>query len=163
MEISFELIREASLRVPSPIGTTIGIIGALILGQAAVEASIVSPILIIIIAITGITSFAIPDFYLSFHLRIARFLYIIAGFLAGFLGIGIVLFGHLILLCSLKSFGVSFAAPFAPASNSDGNGYLLPPIWKREYRAPYMATKKQKDQDKISMKWKYNSNYKKNK
>ncbi len=83
--------------------------------------------------------------------------------MAGFLGIALGLFIYISILCSLKSFGVSFAAPFAPASNSDGNGYLLPPIWKREYRAPYMATKKQKDQDKISMKWKYNSNYKKNK
>ncbi len=62
MEISFEIIREAGLRVPSPIGPTLGIVGALVLGQAAVSAGIVSPILIIIVAITGISSFAIPDF-----------------------------------------------------------------------------------------------------
>lgn len=155
MEISFELIREASLRVPSPIGTTIGIIGALILGQAAVEASIVSPILIIIIAITGITSFAIPDFYLSFHLRIARFLYIIAGFLAGFLGIGIVLFGHLILLCSLKSFGVSYLAPYIPATSKNNKAYFMPPFWNREKRPDFLNSKRPKKQDRISMKWKY--------
>lgn len=155
MEISFELIREASLRVPSPIGTTIGIIGALILGQAAVEASIVSPILIIIIAITGITSFAIPDFYLSFHLRIARFLYIIAGFLAGFLGIGIVLFGHLILLCSLKSFGVSYLAPYIPATSKNNKAYFMPPFWSREKRPDFLNSKRPKKQDRISMKWKY--------
>lgn len=155
MEISFELIREASLRVPSPIGTTIGIIGALILGQAAVEASIVSPILIIIIAITGITSFAIPDFYLSFHLRIARFLYIIAGFLAGFLGIGIVLFGHLILLCSLKSFGVSYLAPYVPATSKNNKAYFMPPFWSREKRPDFLNSKRPKKQDRISMKWKY--------
>lgn len=46
-------------------------------------------------------------------------------------------------------------SPFAPASNSKGNAYLLPPIWKREYRPPFMSTKRPKDQDKISMKWKY--------
>lgn len=155
MEISFELIREASLRVPSPIGTTIGIIGALILGQAAVEASIVSPILIIIIAITGITSFAIPDFYLSFHLRIARFLYIIAGFLAGFLGIGIVLFGHLILLCSLKSFGVSYLVPYIPATSKNNKAYFMPPFWSREKRPDFLNSKRPKKQDRISMKWKY--------
>ena len=155
MEISFELIREASLRVPSPIGTTIGIIGALILGQAAVEASIVSPILIIIIAITGITSFAIPDFYLSFHLRIARFLYIIAGFLAGFLGIGIVLFVHLILLCSLKSFGVSYLAPYIPATSKNNKAYFMPPFWNREKRPDFLNSKRPKKQDRISMKWKY--------
>ena len=155
MEISFELIREASLRVPSPIGTTIGIIGALILGQAAVEASIVSPILIIIIAITGITSFAIPDFYLSFHLRIARFLYIIAGFLAGFLGIGIVLFGHLILLCSLKSFGVSYLAPYVPTTSKNNKAYFMPPFWNREKRPDFLNSKRPKKQERVSMKWKY--------
>lgn len=155
MEISFELIREASLRVPSPIGTTIGIIGALILGQAAVEASIVSPILIIIIAITGITSFAIPDFYLSFHLRIARFLYIIAGFLAGFLGIGIILFGHLILLCSLKSFGVSYLAPYVPTTSKNNKAYFMPPFWNREKRPDFLNSKRPKKQERVSMKWKY--------
>ena len=77
MEISFELIREAGLRVPSPIGPTIGIVGALVLGQAAVSASIVSPILIIIVAITGIASFAIPDFSFGFHLRLLRFVFLI--------------------------------------------------------------------------------------
>lgn len=157
MEISFELIREASLRVPSPIGTTIGIIGALILGQAAVEASIVSPILIIIIAITGITSFAIPDFYLSFHLRIARFIYIIGGFLGGFLGIGIVLFGHLIILCSIKSFGVSYLAPYIPATNKNNKSYFMPPLWNREKRPDFLNTKRPQKEERVSMKWKYQS------
>ena len=157
MEISFELIREAGLRVPSPIGPTIGIVGALVLGQAAVSAGIVSPILIIIVAITGIASFAIPDFSFGFHLRYFRFLFILLGFMAGFLGIGIGLFVYISILCSLQSFGVSFTSPFAPVSIKDGNGYFLPPIWKREYRASYMATKKENEQEDISMKWKYNS------
>ena len=157
MEISFELIREAGLRVPSPIGPTIGIVGALVLGQAAVSAGIVSPILIIIVAITGIASFAIPDFSFGFHLRYFRFLFILLGFMAGFLGIGIGLFVYISILCSLQSFGVSFTSPFAPVSIKDGNGYFLPPIWKREYRASYMATKKDNEQEDISMKWKYNS------
>lgn len=157
MEISFELIREAGLRVPSPIGPTIGIVGALVLGQAAVSAGIVSPILIIIVAITGIASFAIPDFSFGFHLRYFRFAFILFGFMAGFLGISLGLFIYISLLCSIKSFGVSFMSPFAPASNSKGNGYLLEPIWKREFRAPYMAPKSPKDQEKISMKWKYNN------
>ena len=117
---------------------------------------IVSPILIIIVAITGIASFAIPDFSFGFHLRYFRFLFILLGYIAGFLGIGIGLFCYISVLCSLQSFGVSFTSPFSPSSESKGNGYLLPPIWKREYRAPYMATKREKDQEKISMKWKYN-------
>lgn len=77
MELAFELIREASIRVPSPVGQTIGIVGALILGQAAVEASVVSPILIIVVSLTAICSFTIPDFSLSYHFRVMRFVYIV--------------------------------------------------------------------------------------
>ena len=134
-----------------------GIVGALVLGQAAVSAGIVSPILIIVVAITGIASFAIPDFSFGFHLRYFRFAFILLGYIAGFLGISLGLFVYISILCSLKSFGIHFTVPFAPATNSKGNSYLLPPIWKREYRAPYMASKKQKEQDKIAMKWKYHS------
>lgn len=153
MEISFEIIREAGLRVPSPIGPTLGIVGALVLGQAAVSAAIVSPILIIIVAITGMSSFAIPDFTFSFHLRFFRFIFILLGFLAGFLGIGMGLFIYISSLCDLETFGVSYTIPYAPAVNSKNNGFMLSPIWKREDRATYLATKKEKKQNKISMKW----------
>lgn len=155
MEISFELIREAGLRVPSPIGSTIGIVGALILGEAAVNANIVSPILIIIVAITGISSFAIPDFSFGFHLRVFRFLFIILGFIAGFLGIGLGIFVYISILSDTKSFGVPYTVPFAPPTNSEGNGYFIPPIWKQEYRANFLSPKKIKAQEKISMNWKY--------
>ncbi len=155
MEISFELIREAGLRVPSAIGPTIGIVGALVLGQAAVSAGIVSPILIIIVAMTGIASFAIPDFSFGFHLRYFRFAFVLLGFMAGFLGIALGLFVYISFVCSLRSFGVSYTTPFAPTTESKGNGYLLNPIWKREYRPSYIASKKEKNQAKISMKWKY--------
>lgn len=154
MEVSFELIREAGLRVPSPIGPTIGIVGALVLGQAAVSANIVSPILIIIVAITGIASFAIPDFSFGFHLRFFRFIFILLGYICGFLGISIGLFVYVSILCNIRSFGVPFMAPYAPAQNSKGNGFFIPSIWKQEYRANYLAPKKQKAQEHISMKWK---------
>ena len=155
MEISFELIREASLRVPSAIGPTIGIVGALVLGQAAVSAGIVSPILIIVVAMTGIASFAIPDFSFGFHLRYFRFAFVLLGFMAGFLGIALGLFVYISLVCSLRSFGISYTTPFAPHTDSNGNNYLLNPIWKREFRPSYVASKKEKDQAKFSMKWKY--------
>lgn len=160
MEISFELIREAGLRVPSAIGPTIGIVGALVLGQAAVSAGIVSPILIIIVAMTGIASFAIPDFSFGFHLRYFRFAFVLLGFMAGFLGIALGLFVYISYVCSLRSFGVSYTTPFAPTTNSKENGYLLNPIWKREYRPSYIASKREKNQAKISMKWKYHKNNK---
>lgn len=153
MELSFELIREAGLRVPSPLGSTVGIVGALVLGEAAVSASIVSPILIIIIAITAISSFAIPDFSLGFHLRISRFAYTLLGSLCGFLGIGVGLFIHLITLCSLKSFGVPYLSPYMPKTNIRNNSYLLKPVWKREKRSDFLNTKRTTVQNNISMKW----------
>lgn len=154
MEISFELIREAGLRVPSPIGPTIGIVGALVLGQAAVSAKIVSPILIIIVAITGISSFAIPDFSFGFNLRYYRFFFILLGYIAGFTGIGLGLFVYISTLCNLKSFGVSFTIPFSTDEKSKIKHYFLSPIWKQEFRAPFLATKNSNSQEHISMKWK---------
>jgi spore germination protein KA len=154
MEFSFELIREAGLRVPSPIGSTIGIVGALILGDAAVNAGIVSPTLIIIVAITGIASFAIPDFSFGFHLRVFRFLFIALGATTGFLGIGAGLYVYTTFLCSLKSFGVPYTTPIAPSYHSKSNGFFVPPIWKQEYRASFISPKKKKAQNNISMKWK---------
>lgn len=155
MELSFELIREASIRVPSPIGPTIGIVGALILGQAAVEASIVSPILIIIVSITAICSFSIPDFSLSFHFRIMRFIYIILGAMAGFLGIAAGVCVHLLILSNLKSFGVNYLQSNILDKNNIENGVVLAPAYQREFRSSFLKTKRPKTQNKISMKWKY--------
>lgn len=154
MEISFELIREASLRVPSLIGSSIGIVGALILGDAAVNAGIVSPTLIIVVAITGIASFAIPDFSFGFHIRVFRFWFIALGFTSGFLGIGVGLFLYISMLCGLKSFGVPYTTPIAPSYNTKGNGYFIPPVWKQQYRASFLSPKKKQAQDDVSMKWK---------
>ncbi len=155
MELSFELIREAGLRVPSPIGPTIGIIGALIIGQSAVEAGIVSPILIIIVAITGITSFSIPDYYLAFHCRIWRFVYIIFGYLAGLLGIAFASFIHILIATKVQSFGVSYLEPYIPSKGRLSSGIFNKPIWKREKREDFLDTKKKDKQEHISMKWKY--------
>lgn len=156
MEISFELIRESSLRVPVPVGSTLGIVGALILGDAAVTAHIVSPILIIVVAITGLSSFAIPDFSFSFHLRVYRFLFILIGYIAGFLGLGLGLFIYVSMLCSMKSFGVDFTSPLTPFLSMGPNGYFIKPTWKQEKRARYLEPKKPYSQPKISKKWKYN-------
>ena len=155
MELSFELIREAGLRVPTPVGPTIGIIGALIIGQAAVDAGIVSPILIIIVAITGITSFAIPDYYLAFHCRVSRFVYIILGYFAGLLGIAIGAFVHLLIATKIQSFGVSYLDPYIPSKGRIFNGLFNSPTWKREKRSDFLDTKREEKQEHISMKWKY--------
>lgn len=154
MEVSFELIREAGLRVPTPLGSTIGIVGALILGEAAVSASLVSPVLIIIIAITGICSFSIPDFSLNFTFRIYRFVYIILGYMAGFLGISFGIFIQLAIMCKLKSFGSPYINPYILGKNKRSiSSYFIPPIWKRERTSSFVHAQKKFSQPKISMVW----------
>ena len=155
MEISFELIREAGLRLPQAMGFTVSIVGALVIGQAAVDANLISPPLVIIVAITAIASSSIPDFAFGFHLRLSRFIFILLGFIAGFLGISLGLFVYVCMFTNLKSFGLSSTVPFAPYVTSQGNKYFLPPIWKREYRPAYLDPKISKDQDEVSMKWRH--------
>ncbi len=155
MEISFELIRESGIRVPAPIGATLGIVGALILGDAAVSAHIVSPILIIIVAITGLSSFAIPDFAFSFHLRVYRFLFTLLGFCAGFVGIGAGMLVYINMLCSMKSFGVSFVSPLTSSFSSNMSSLFVKPAWKYEKRPGFIMPKKKYAQPKISKKWRY--------
>ena len=155
MEISFELIRESGIRVPAPIGATLGIVGALILGDAAVSAHIVSPILIIVVAITGLSSFAIPDFAFSFHLRVYRFLFTLLGFCAGFVGIGAGLLIYINMLCSMNSFGVSFISPLTSSLSSHLNSFFVKPAWKYEKRPGYILPKRKFAEPKISKKWRY--------
>jgi len=154
MELSFELIREAGLRIPTPIGPTIGIIGALVLGDAAVSANLVSPVLIVLVALTGICSFAIPDFSLNFTFRIYKFAYIFLGYFAGLFGIAIGLFIQVIILSNLRSFGAPYLAPYAPMTNLKSSiSYFVHPIWRRETRSDFLNTKRPKEQPHISMKW----------
>lgn len=156
MEVAFELIREAGLRIPTPIGPTIGIIGALVLGEAAVSANLVNPAVIIIVALTGLASFAIPDFSLNFSFRIYKFLYIFLAFIAGFLGIAIGLFSQIAIWVNFKSFGVPYLSPYTPFVNFKKSiSYLIPPIWKRERRSDFLNTIRPKEQPNISQKWKF--------
>lgn len=130
------------------------IVGALVLGEAAVSANIVSPISIIIVAITGLTSFAIPNFSLELHFRLLRFVFIFLATIFGFLGIAFGLFVYLAILCSNSSFGVSYLSPYVPFEKLNHNGYFLSPIWQREKRSDYLKSDRKNKQAPISMKWK---------
>ena len=127
----------------------------LILGDAAVSAHIVSPILIIVVAITGLTAFAVPDYSLGFHIRIIRIIYILAGYFLGFFGLAFAGFIHVAILSSINSFGVSYLSPYAPYSANTNDGYLLEPIWKRENRNSFLNTRLKNKAEHISMKWKF--------
>lgn len=127
------------------------------MGDAAVSANIVSPILIIIVASAGICSFAIPDNALRFSLKMFRFMYIILGYLAGFLGMAFGFFIHFLILSSQSSFGVPFFAPFIPYYNLESNEAIhLNAVWKREKRNSFLNTKKPNMEGHISMKWRKN-------
>jgi spore germination protein len=125
MEISIEILREAGLRLPRPIGPAIGIVGGLVIGEAAVQAGIVSPIMVIVVAITAISSFAIPSYNAGVTLRILRFVVMFSAALFGLYGI--ILF--MLLLCShlvrLKSFGVPYVSPAVPYRISDWKDFMV--------------------------------------
>ena len=120
MELSFELIREAGVRLPGTMGNTIGIVGGLIIGQAAVEANLVSPIVVIVVAFTALCSFAIPNEEFAFSFRILKFLLIALSAWFGFFGFLIGLFFVLVHMASLRSFTVPYLSPYVGAQL---NGY----------------------------------------
>ena len=118
MELAFELLREAGTRLPGPIGSTIGIVGGLIIGQAAVEAKIVSPVVVIIVAVTAISSFAIPDNSLTVGFRIVKYLIIAFSSVLGLYGFLLGVLTILIHLVSLKSFNIPFLYPYVSSGLS---------------------------------------------
>ena len=138
MELSFELLREAGVRLPGAMGNTIGIVGGLIIGQAAVDANLVSPIVVIVVAFTALCSFAIPNEEFAFSFRILKFLLIFLSAWLGFFGFLIGLFVVLVHMAGLKSFGTPYLTPYVGAQL---NGYQdekdalvrfpLRMLWKR--------------------------------
>lgn len=129
LEVTFEIIREAGIRLPSPIGQTVSIIGGLVLGQAAVQAGIVSPAMVIVVSLTGISSFATPAFNMALSVRVLRFIITLASAYMGLYGIaiiGLVLVAH---LCSLRSLGVPYMSPVAPFAAGDQKDiFFRPPV-----------------------------------
>lgn len=145
MELAFELIREAGLRVPTPIGPTIGIVGALILGQAASDANIVSPIVIIVVALSGVSSFVIGDIGLNFSVRILRLLFIGAAATFGIYGIVLLFAALSYYMVSIKSFGVHYLSPVTPAF-SGSKGQIFRHLLKKEKLRPNHINPKDKVQ-----------------
>ncbi|WP_152393256.1 spore germination protein [Paenibacillus guangzhouensis] len=142
MEIALEILREAGLRLPKPIGQTIGIVGGLVIGEAAVQAGIVSPLMVIVVAVTAISSFAIPQYNAGIALRILRFMAMIFAAIFGLYGV--VLF--FLLLCShlskLISFGVPYISPAAPYRLQDWKDFVVRAPFKLMKRRPKMMNTK---------------------
>lgn len=135
MEITFEILREAGVRMPRAVGPAISIVGALVLGQAAVEAGIISAAMVIIVSITAISSFAIPNYEMSNAIRVIRFALMI---LAGMLGLYGVFMGLIVMvlhLCKIKSITVPYLTPVAPeVKGMNKDTFFRFPLWKMKYR-----------------------------
>jgi spore germination protein KA len=153
MEFSFELIREAGLRVPGMLGSTIGIVGAIIVGQAAVSANIVSPIMVVIIAMTGVASFCIPDYRLAFAFRIVRIILLLLAMTMGFVGVAYGLLLLVVLLCNMKSFGVPYLAPIAPRTIAGLDIVIRGPVFRQERRPDELNPQDVVRQPPISRMW----------
>jgi spore germination protein len=135
MEISFEALREAGVRLPKYVGQAVSILGALVIGQAAVQAGIVSAPIVIIVSMTGIASFTIPRYSLAISFRILRFPLMIMAGLFGLFGIVLCALWIAIHLCQLQSFGVPYLSGIAPLHKSDLKDIVVRvPWWKMIFR-----------------------------
>ncbi len=142
MEITFEALREAGLRLPRQIGSAVSIVGALVLGESAVSAGIVSAPVVIVVALTGIASFTIPKYNLSSAIRLLRFpLMVIAVFL-GLLGVMLGIILLVIHLCSLRSFGKPYLEPIAPLKKNDLKDTAIRAPWWKLRRRPQVLGRK---------------------
>ena len=139
METAFEALREAGIRLPSPANQTVGIVGALVIGDAAVRAGVTSPIMVIIIAITAIASFSIPSYDMGYAVRILRFSMLCLGAFLGLYGILLGIIVLLIHLSSLSSFGVNYLSPLAPLNLKDLKDVLIRFPWPHMKCRPHYA------------------------
>lgn len=114
MAITLEILQEAGIRLPKVVGQTVSIVGGLVIGQSVVEAGIISPIMVIIISITAISSFAIPNYSLSLSTRVLRIIFMILAAILGAFGISLGVLYLLGYMCSLRSFGIGFMEPITP-------------------------------------------------
>ncbi len=131
----FEILRESDIRMPSNMGTAMSIVGALVLGQAAVDAGIVSPIAVIVVAFTSICSLIFTDIDFMNGIRFWRFIFIIAASFLGLIGVVIAVMIFIFKLASLENFGVSYLSPFSPFNVSAQKDaivrFSMPKIFKR--------------------------------
>ena len=138
---AFCLLQEAGLRLPTPIGDTVSIIGALIVGQAAVEAKIVSPIAIIVVAFSGIACYALPSQDLAAAVRLVRLALLLGAILAGLYGTALLFALLLTHLAGMDSFGVDYTAPLSDAlRGSLRRLLLLPGPGAEKFRDPHLRT-----------------------
>ena len=148
MLLAFEVLQEAGLRLPAAIGQTVSILGGLVVGTAAVEAKIVSPAVLIVVAIAGIAGYTMPSQDFAMALRIWRFLLAVAASIAGCFGMVLVGAALVCRLASLESFGVAYLTPFASNAGEqvEGHAVLRQPLPRVKLREKFLNTKNRRNQ-----------------
>ncbi|MBP3964148.1 spore germination protein [Paenibacillus lignilyticus] len=130
MEIMLEMLREAGVRLPAPVGQTVGIVGGIVIGQAAVQAGIVSNLMVVVVSSTAVASFILPNYDMAASIRLIRFPVMLIASMFGMIGIiaaFMVLVAHLI---TLKSLGEPYTAPIAPMRLGDWKDmFIRLPLW----------------------------------
>lgn len=138
MAVTFKILREAGLRLPRAVGQAVSIVGALVMGEAAVSAGLVSEPIVIVIALTGVAGFAVPSQADSG--TILRFIFLLLGGTMGGFGIAMGILGTMVHLASLKSFGSPFLSPLAPLQPSDTKDAVIrAPLWSMVSRPKGMS------------------------
>lgn len=148
MLLAFELLQEAGLRLPNPIGDTVSIIGALIVGQSAVEAKVISPIAVIVIATAGIAGYAQPSQDLGAALRLCRFVLVLAAIAGGLYGVTVLMCLLVWYLCTMDSFGRNYTAPWSGGrADNLSRTFLRMPKPAEKFREPELNTPDRRKQE----------------
>ena len=135
MTLAFDLINEAGLRAPGAMGNALGIVSGLILGQSAVSADIVSPLLLIVVAASGLGGFCVPDYALSIGLKIVQLMFLTAGAMGGLYAMCLLLVCLLCALCAMRSVGSPLTAPLTPGRRANPDILLRLPMKYQKARA----------------------------
>jgi len=154
MELSIEIIREASARLPGPLGQTIGIVGGFILGDAAVRAGLISPITTIIVALTALSSFTAPSFEVAVTMRLLRFPLMVFALVGGLYGIAIATILLFIHMSAIISFGVPYLSPVVPFRSDDlKDTFFTVPRWAMTTRPASFKPLDQKRRGSVTDRW----------
>jgi hypothetical protein len=148
MLFAFEVLQEAGVRLPSSVGQTVSILGGLVVGSAAVEAKIVSPAVLVVVAIAGIAGYTTPSQDLAGALRLWRFVLVVAAGIAGLLGMMLGIVFLVIHLAGLETFGVAYLAPFASerGRGKERSGVIRKPLRDRVLREGYLRPRNRRNQ-----------------
>lgn len=154
LEIMIEFLREMGIRLPQPIGNSLGVVGGIVLGDAAICANLVTPTMVIVVGATAVISFVLPNYNMVSTLRLLRFSVMIMSGLFGVFGITTSMIFILVHLIWLESFGIPYLSPFAPVINKDiKDTFYRAFLWNMKNRPKFLEVKNKK---RVSQKVKEN-------